>query len=212
MSSNLAYLAYEAMTSGISSLSIYILDTSNNKHAVDVLVPSVGTYYYFDSSDAVYTASSLNIVVNGTTILTVPINNAQKSANNTIIVVVTVSIAINLPGCIGTLITQAIQALFAGVSLNLGCSATAYYSITNVKTNQQSQGSVGLSFSLVSDYEFTASGNISYGQYEVVSVAKIVVSCSYGGVQQDILPSALNSSECESSSGCTFTVTVTFNS
>jgi len=212
MSSNLAYLAYEAMTSGISNVSIYILDTNNNQHGVNVLVPSVGTYYYFDSSDAVYTATSFNISVNGTSILSVSINNAQKSANNIIIIVVTVSIAINLPGCIGTLVTQAIQALFAGVKLNLGCGATAYYIITNEKTNQQSQGSVGLSFSLVSDYEFTASGNISYGQYEVVSVVKIVVSCSYGGVQQDILPSPLNSSECESSSGCTFTVTVTFNS
>jgi hypothetical protein len=212
MSSNLAYLVYEAMTSGISNISIYVLDTNNKQHGVDVLVPSVGTYYYFDSSDAVYTATSFNIVVNGTTILNIPINNVQKSANNIIIIFVTLSITINLPGCISTLVTQAIQALFAGVPVNLGCSATAYYDITNKKTAQQSQGSVGLSFSLVSDYEFTASGSISYGQYEVVSVAKIVISCSYAGVQEDILPSPLNSSECESSSGCTFTVTVTFNS
>jgi len=212
MSSNLAYLVYEAMTSGISNVSIYFLDTNNNKHGVGVLVPSVGTYYYFDSSDAVYTATSFNIVVDGTNIITIPVNNVQKSANNTIIVVVTVSIAINLPGCIATLVTQAIQGIFAGLQMNLGCSATAYYTITNEKTAQQSQGSVGLSFSLVSDYEFTASGSISYGEYEVVSVAKIVISCSYAGVQENILPSALNSSECESSSGCTFTVTVTFNS
>jgi len=212
MSSNLAYLAYEAMTSGISNVSIYILDSNNNKHGVNVLVPSVDTYYYFDSSDAVYTATSFNISVNGTTILSIPINNVQKSANNTIIIVVTLSIAINLPGCIGTLVTQAIQAIFVGLQLNLGCSATANYTIINEKTNQQSLGSVGLSFNLVSDSEFTASGNISYSQNEVVSITQIIISCSYGGVQENILTSTLNSSECANSSGCTFTVTVTFTS
>ena len=39
MSSNLAYLAYEAMTSGINSVSIYILDTNNNQYSVGILVP-----------------------------------------------------------------------------------------------------------------------------------------------------------------------------
>jgi len=172
----------------------------------------VNTYYYFDNSDAVYTATEFGISVNGTGILTVALNNVQKTANTTIIVVVTLSITINLPGNLGTLVTQAIQALFAGRIINLGCSATAYYAITNEATNQQSTGSVGLSFSLVSDSEFTASGSISYSQYEVVSVTKVVISCSYAGVQENISTGTLNSSECQSSSGCTFTVTVTFTS
>ena len=212
MSSNLAYLAYEAMTSGLSSVSIYFLDSNNNQHSVGVLVPSTGTYYYFDSSEAVYTATSFVIAVNGNTILSIPLNNVQKTANTTIFVVVSLSITINLPGNLGTLVKQAIEALFAGVIMNLGCSATAYYVITNKQTNQQSSGSVGLSFSLVNNSEFTASGSISYSQYEVVSVTQITISCSYGNVNQNIITSTLNSSECLSSSGCTFTVTVTFTS
>ncbi len=212
MSSNLAYLVYEAMTSGLSSLSFYFLDTNNNHHGASVLVPYVNTYYYFDDSDAVYTATSFNIVVNGTGILSVTLNNVQKTANTTIIVVLSLSITINLPGNLGTLVTQAIQALFAGLRINLGCSATAYYTITNEQTNQQSQGSVNLQFNLVSDSEFTASGSISYSQYEVVSVTQITISCSYGNVNQNISTSTLNSSECQSSSGCTFTVTITFTS
>ena len=212
MSSNLAYLVYEAMTSGLSSVSFYFLDTNNNRHGASVLVPYVNTYYYFDDSDAVYTATSFNIVVNGTGILSVTLNNVQKTANVTLIVVLSLSITINLPGNLGTLVTQAIQALFAGVIMNLGCSATASYTITNKQTGQQSQGSVSLQFNLVSDSEFTASGSISYSQYEVVSVTQIIISCSYGNVNQNIITSTLNSNECQSSSGCTFTVTVTFTS
>jgi len=212
MSSNLAYLVYQAITSGLSSVSFYFLDTNKNQHGANVLVPYVNTYYYFDDSDAVYTATLFGISVNGTGILTVTLNNVQKTANTTIIVVLTLSVTINLPGNLGTLVTQAIQALFAGMIVNLGCSATAYYTITNEATNQQSTGSVGLSFSLTSDSQFTASGSISYGQNEVVSVTQIIISCSYAGVQENIATSTLNSNECQSSSGCTFTVTITFTS
>jgi len=212
MSSNLAYLVYQSMTSGLSSVSFYFLDTNNNKHGANVLIPFVNTYYYFDDSNSVYTATSFNMVVNNTTILTVTLNNVQKTANTTIIVVLSLSITINLPGNLGTLVTQAIQALFAGRIINLGCSATAYYTITNEATNQQSSGSVGLSFGLVNDSEFTASGSISYSQNEVVSITQIVISCSYAGVKENISTSTLNSSECTNSSGCTFTVTVTFTS
>jgi len=212
MSGNLAYLVYEVMNSGLSSVSIYFLDSNNNQNSAGVLVPSKGTYYYFDSSDAVYTATSFVIAINGNTIFRIPLNNVQKTANTTIFVVVSLSITVNLPGNLGTLVTQAIEALFAGIIMNLGCSATAYYVITNKQTNQQSSGSVGLSFSLVSNSEFTASGSISYSQHEVVSVTQITISCSYGNINQNILTSTLNSSECQSSSGCTFTVTVTFTS
>jgi hypothetical protein len=212
MSSNLAYLVYEAMTSGISSVSIYFLDSNNNKHSAGVIVPSTGTYYYFDNSGAEYTATSFNISVNGNVILSVPLNNVQKTANTVIIVAVTVSITINLPGNLGTLVTQAVEALFAGVLINLGCSVIANYIITNQQTGQTTQGSVNLSFSLVNDSQFTASGSISYSQNEVVSVTQIIISCSYAGVQENILTSTLNSSECTNSSGCTFTITVTFTS
>ena len=212
MSSNLAYLVYQAMTSGLKNVSFYAVDTNNNTHPFNVLVPSTGTYYYFDNSGAVYTAVSFNIVVNGNTILSIPLNNVQKTANTTIIVVVSLSVTINLPGNLGTLVTQVIQALFAGVLINLGCSVTAYYTITNEQNNQQSQGSINLQFNLVSDSEFTASGSISYSQYEIVSVTQIIISCSYAGVQENILTSTLNSGECQSSSGCTFTITVTFTS
>jgi len=212
MSSNLAYLAYEAMTSGINSISFYFLDDNNNQHGANVLVPLTNTYYYFDDSGAVYTAVSFNIAVNNTTILKVTLNNVQKTANTTIIVVLSLSVTINLPGNLGTLVTQAIQGIFAGLKMNLGCSATAYYAITNKVTNQQSTGSVGLSFGLVSDSEFTASGSISYGQNEVVSITQLIISCSYAGVQEDVLTSTFNSNECQSSSGCTYTVTITFTS
>jgi len=212
MSSNLAYLVYESMTSGLSSVSFYAVDINKNNHPFNVLVPSVNTYYYFDDSDSVYTATSFNISVNNNVILTVTLNNVQKTANTTLIIVVTLNVTINLPGNLGVLITQAIQALFAGVLLNLGCSATAYYVITNEQTNQQTQGSVNLSFGLVNDSEFTASGSISYSQYEVVSITQIIVTCSYANVQENILTSTLNSSECQSSSGCTYTVTITFTS
>ena len=212
MSSNLAYLVYQSMTSGLRGVSFYAVDTNKNNHPFNVLVPSVNTYYYFDDSDAVYTATSFNISVNNNVILTVTLNNVQKTANTTLIIVVTLNVTINLPGNLGVLITQAIQALFAGVLLNLGCSVTAYYVITNEQTNQQTQGSVNLSFGLVNDSEFTASGSISYSEYEVVSITQIVVTCSYANVQENIATSTLNSSECQSSSGCTYTITITFTS
>jgi len=212
MSSNLAYLVYEAMTSGINSISIYFLDNNNNQHGAGVLVPSTGTYYYFDSSDAVYTAVSFNIAVNNTIILSIPLNKVQKTANTMIFVVVSLNITINLPGNLGTLVTQAIEAIFAGVPINLGCSAVAYYTITNEQNNQQSNYFTNLSFSLVNDSEFTVSGSISYNQYEVISVIQIIISCSHANVQENILTSPLNSSECQSSSGCTITVTITFTS
>jgi len=212
MSSNLAYLVYQAMTSGLSSVSFYAVDTNNNTHPFNVLVPSVNTYYYFDSSDSYYTATSFNISVNGNTIITISLNNIQKTVYTTLIILVTLDISISLPGNLGTLVTQAIQGLFAGVLLNLSCSATASYIVTNEQSGQSSQASVDLSFSLVNDSEFTASSSISYSQYEVVSVTQITISCSYGGVQENLLTSTLTSTECTNSSGCTFTVTVTFTS
>ncbi len=92
--------------------------------------------------------------VNNNVILTVTLNNVEKTANITLIVVVTLSITISISGNLVILITQAIQALFAGSLINLGCSATAYYVITNEQTNQQTQGSVNLSFSLVNNSEY----------------------------------------------------------
>jgi len=212
MSSTLAYLAYLAMTSNLQSVSFYAVDTNNNQHGFNVLVPSVNTYYYFDSSGAEYTATSFNITVNGTTIITIPLNNVQKTSRTTLIVLVTLDISINLPGNLATLVTQAIQGLFSGVLLNLGCSVTANYEIVNEQSAQSSQGSINLSFKLVNNSEFTASGSISYSQYEVVYVTQITISCSYGGVTEQLLSSQLNSSECTNSSGCTYTITITFTS
>lgn len=212
MSSSLAYLAYLAMTSGLSSVSFYAVDTNNNTHPFNVLVPSTNTYYYFDSSEATYTATSFVISVNGNALITIPLNNVQKTANTTLLVLVTLDISISLPGNLGTLVTQAIQGLFAGVLLNLGCSATASYTVVNQSNGQSSQGSVSLSFSLVNNSEFTASGNISYSQYEQVYVTEIVISCSYGNVQANLLSSTYQTNECQNSSGCTLTITVTFTS
>ena len=212
MSSTLAYLVYQAMTSGLQSVSFYALDTNNNQHGFNVLVPSVNTYYYFDSSESAYTATSFIISVNGNAIVTIPLNNVQKTANTTLIVLVTLDISINLPGNLGTLVTQAIQALFAGVLLNLGCSVTANYTIINEQSAQSSKGSINLSFNLVNNSEFTASGSISYSQYEQVYVTQIIISCSLGGIQENLLTSQLNSGECTNSSGCTYTITITFTS
>ncbi|AOS58408.1 SIFV.gp58-like protein [Sulfolobus islandicus filamentous virus 2] len=212
MSSNLAYLAYEAMTSGLSSVSFYVVDTSNNNHSLRVLVPSENTYYYFDSSQSSYTATSFNISVNGNVILTVSLNNLQKTGNMTLIVVVTLSIGTSLPGNLGTYVIQAIQALFAGVLINLGCSATAYYTIVNQQTGSSSTGSIGLSFSLSNNSQFVASGSISYSQYAVVYVTQIIISCSTINVKENIITNQLTSSECTSSSGCTYTITITFTS
>jgi hypothetical protein len=212
MSSSLAYLVYLAMTSGLSSVSFYAVDTNNNNHPFNVLVPSTNTYYYFDSSQSAYTATAFYITVNGNTIIEIPLNNVQKTANTTLLVLVTLNISINLPGKLATLVTQAIQGLFAGVLLNLGCTITADYNIVNKQTVQSSQGSINLSFNLVNDSEFTASGSISYSQYEVVYVTQITISCSYGGINEQLLTQELSSSECNNSSGCTYTITLTFTS
>ncbi|AAL27767.1 putative outer membrane protein [Sulfolobus islandicus filamentous virus] len=212
MSSNLAYLVYESMTSGLSSVSFYVLDTSNNQHPFHVLVTSENTYYYFDSSESVYIATSFNISVNGNVILTVSLNNLQKTGNMTLIVVVTLDIGTSLPGNLGTYVIQAIQALFAGVLINLGCSATAYYTIVNEQTGSSSTGSTGLSFSLTNDSQFVASGSISYSQYEVVNITQIIISCSTINVKENMITNTLTSSECTSSSGCTYTITITFTS
>jgi len=212
MSSNLAYLVYEAMTSGLNSVSFYAVDTDNNTHPFNVLVTSTNTYYYFDSSESEYTATSFVISVNGNTILTIPLNNVQKTANVTLIVLVTLDISIPFSGNLGTLVTQAIQGLFAGVLLNLGCSATARYNIVNKQTAQFSQGCINLSFNLVNDSQFTISGSISYSQYEVVTVTQITISCLNGSASEGILSSIIQTGECADSSGCTLNITVLFNS
>jgi len=212
MSSNLAYLVYEAMTSNLNSVSFYAVDTDNNTHPFKVLVPCVNKYYYFDSSESEYTATSFVISVNGNTILTVPLNNVQKTSNMTLLVLVTLDISISLSGNLGTLVTQVIQGLFAGVILNLGCNATARYSVINKQTAQYSEGCVNLSFNLVNNSQFTISGSISYSQYEVVTVTQITISCLNGSVKEGLLSSIIQSGECANSSGCTLTITVLFNS
>jgi len=210
MSSNLAYIAYEAMTSGVSSISMYILDSNNNQHKVSVVVPEQNVYVYFDNSGSSYTAVAFYLVLNGTTIVSVPFNNFQKTSQDVLVVVLNLQISVNLPGQLGQLVTQAIQGIFAGLQMNLGCSATAYYTISS--SSGSSSGSTGMSFSLVNNSQFNASASISYSQGQTVTVTQIVIKCSYGNVQQTIFSGSLQSSQCTSSSGCTFTVTVTFSS
>jgi len=210
MSSNLAYIAYEAMTSGVSSISMYILDSNNNQHNVSVVVPEQNVYVYFDNSNSSYTAVAFYLVLNNTTIVSVPFNNFQKTAQDVLVVVLNLQISVNLPGQLGQLVTQAVQGIFAGLQMNLGCSATAYYTISS--SSGSSSGSTGMSFSLVNNSQFNASASISYSQGQTVTVTQIVIKCSYGNVQQTIFSGSLQSSQCTSSSGCTFTVTVTFSS
>jgi len=210
MSSNLAYIAYEAMTSGVSSVSMYILDSNNNQHNASVMVPEQNVYVYFDNSNSSYTAVAFYLVLNNTTIVSVPFNNFQKTAQDVLVVVLNLQISVNLPGQLGQLVTQAIQGIFAGFTMNLGCSATAYYTISG--SSGSSSGSTGMSFSLVNNSQFNASASISYSQGQTVTVTQIVIKCSYGNVQQTIFSGSLQSSQCTSSSGCTFTVTVTFSS
>jgi hypothetical protein len=210
MSSNLAYIAYEAMTSGVSNISMYILDSNNNQHNVSVVVPEQNVYVYFDNSNSSYTAVAFYLVLNGTTIVSVPFNNFQKTSQDVLVVVLNLQISVNLPDQLGQLVTQAIQGIFAGLKMNLGCSATAYYTISS--SSGSSSGSTGMSFSLVNNSQFNASASISYSQGQTVTVNQIVIKCSYGNVQQTIFSGSLQSSQCTSSSGCTFTVTVTFSS
>jgi len=212
MSSNLAYIAYEAMTSGISSISLYILDSNNNQHPVNVVIVEPNTVVYADSSTASYTAVSFNLAINGNAVVSIPLNNISKSSNEELVIVLSLQLSINLPGQLGQLVAQAVQAIFAGLRLNLGCSATAYYTIYNPNTGSSSSGSTGMSFSLVNDNQFNASASISYSQGYAVEVTNIVIQCSYGNVKQSILSGTLQSSQCTSSSGCTYTVTVTFTS
>jgi len=210
MSSNLAYIAYEAMTSGVSNISMYILDSNNNQHNVSVVVPEQNVYVYFDNSNSSYTAVAFYLVLNGTTIVSVPFNNFQKTAQDVLVVVLNLQISVNLPGQLGQLVTQAIQGIFAGLQMNLGCSATAYYTISG--SSGSSSGSTEMSFSLVNNSQFNASASISYSQGQTVTVTQIIIKCSYGNVQQTIFSGSLQSIQCTSSSGCTFTVTVTFSS
>jgi hypothetical protein len=190
---------------------MYILDSNNNQHKVSVVVPEQNVYVYFDNSNSSYTAVAFYLVLNGTTIVSVPFNNFQKTAQDVLVVVLNLQISVNLPGQLGQLVTQAIQAIFAGLQMNLGCSATAYYTISS-SSGSSSSGSTGMSFSLVNNSQFNASASIYYSQGQTVTVTQIVIKCSYGNVQQTIFSGSLQSSQCTSSSGCTFTVTVTFSS
>ena len=210
MSSNLAYVAYQAMTSNVNSISMYFLDNNNNQHNASVVVPQPNVYVYFDNSNASYTAVAFYLVLNGTTIVSVPFNNFQKTSQDVLVVVLNLQISINLPGQLGRLVTKAVQAIFAGFNANLGCSATAYYTVSS--SSGSSSGSTGMGFSLVNDSQFNASASISYSQGQTVTVTQIVIQCSYGNVQQTIFSGSLQSSQCTSSNGCTFTVTVTFSS
>jgi len=210
MSSNLAYIAYEAMTSNVNSISMYILDSNNNRHNASVVVPEQNVYVYFDNSYSSYTAVAFYLVLNNTTIVSVPFNNFQKTAQDVLVVVLNLQISVNLPGQLGQLVTQAVQGIFAGLQMNLGCSATAYYTISS--SSGSSPGSTGMSFSLVNNSKFNASASISYSHGQTVTVTQIVIKCSYGNVQQTVFSGSLRSSQCTSSSGCTFTVTVTFSS
>jgi len=210
MSSNLAYVAYQAMTSNVNSISMYFLDNNNNRHNASVIVPQPNVYVYFDNSDASYTAVAFYLVLNGTTIVSVPFNNFQKTSQDVLVVVLNLQISINLPGQLGQLVTQAVQAIFAGLKMNLGCSATAYYTVYS--SSGSSTGSTGMGFSLVNDSQFKASASISYSQGQTVTVTQIVIQCSYGNVKETVFSGSLQSSQCTSSSGCKFTVTVTFSS
>jgi len=115
MSSNLAYIAYEAMTSNVNSISMYILDSNNNQHNASVVVPEQNVYVYFDNSNSSYTAVAFYLVLNNTTIVSVPFNNFQKTAQDVLVVVLNLQISVNLPGQLGQLVTQAIQGIFAGL-------------------------------------------------------------------------------------------------
>jgi len=210
MSSNLAYVAYQAMTSGVNSISMYFLDNNNNQHNANVMVPQPNVYVYFDNSNASYTAVAFYLTLNGTTIVSVPFNNFQKTSQDVLVVVLNLQISINLPGQLGQLVTQAVQAIFAGFKANLGCNATAYYTVYS--SSGSSTGSTGMRFSLINDSQFNASASISYSQGQTVTVTQIVIQCSYGNVKETVFSGSLQSSQCTSSSGCKFTVTVTFSS
>jgi len=144
--------------------------------------------------------------------VSIPLNNISKSSNEELVIVLSLQLSINLPGQLSQLIAQAVQAIFAGLELNLGCSATANYTIYDSNTGSSSSGSTGMGFSLVNNNQFNASASISYSQGQTVYVTNIVIQCSYGNVKQSILSSTLQSSKCTSSNGCTYTVTVTFTS
>jgi len=212
MSSNLAYIAYQAMTSGINSISLYVLDSNNDQHPVSVAIAEPNTVVYADESNASYTAVSFNLSINGTAVVTIPLNNVSKSAGDVLVIILNLQISVNLPGQLGQLVAQAVQGIFVGLRMNLGCSATAYYTVYDTSTGSSTSGSSSMSFSLVNDNQFNASASISYSQGQAVQVTDIVIQCSYGNVKQSILGSPLNSAQCTSSSGCTFTVTVTFTS
>lgn len=210
--SDLAYVIFNSMTNNLKKVSFYVLDSNNNKYPLSVIVPSTNNYYYFDNSNASYTAVSFNIEVNGTVIFSIPLNNVQKDALTTIVIAVQLSLTVNVPDTLGTLITQTIQALLAGAVMNIGCTFTVYYVVTNTSNNTQSIKSVNLSLSMVSNSEFRATGSISYSQNEYVTIAQINVSCLGGKSQTNILDKATTSSTCTSSSGCSINITVTFTS
>ena len=212
MSSNLAYIVYQAMTSNINSISLYILDSNNNSHGVSVAIAEPNTLVYVDDSDAGYTAVSFNLRINGNTVVTIPLNSVTKTPGDVLVVILNLQISVNLPGQLGEMIAQAVQGIFAGLKMNLGCSAVANYTIYNVSTGSSTSGSAGMGFSLVNDNQFNASTSISYSQGYAVEVTNIVIQCSFGNINQSIYSSPVQSSACTSSSGCTFTVTVTFTS
>jgi len=212
MSSNLAYIVYHAMTSSINNISLYILDSNNNKHFVNVAIAEPGTLVYVDNSDSSYTTASFNLSINGNTIVTIPLNSVTKTPGDILVVILNIQVSVNLPGQLGEMIAQAVQGIFAGLNMNLGCSAVTEYIIYNVSTGSSSSGSVRMNFSLVNNNQFNASASISYSQGYAVEVTNIVIRCSFGNINQSIFSGSLQSSECTSSSGCTFTVTVTFTS
>jgi len=212
MSSNLAYIVYQAMTSNISNISLYILDSNNNSHGVRVAIAEPGTLVYVDDSNSGYTAVSFNLSINGNTVVTIPLNSVTKTPGDVLVVILNLQISVNLPGQLGEMIAQAVQGIFAGLKMNLGCGAVASYIIYNVSTGSSTSGSVGMGFGLVNNNQFNASASISYSQGQAVEVTNIVIQCSFGNINQSIFSGSLQSTECTSSSGCTFTVTVSFTS
>lgn len=204
------YLLYYIMGPGVSSISIYFVDSNNKTHPAVAISNDPSVIYYFDQSNAAYTATTFKIDVNGTNILTVSLPNIQKTATLTLVVQLSISYSSSLPYWL----VQSVAGVLTGVKVSLNMVPCLVYTTTCPSGTSSPQTACG-SLGNPSASGFTGTISVSVGYQCSVNVVQVVLKSntySLNGVPLQIILyfQSYSSSQCTNSSGCKFTVNIYF--
>jgi len=218
---NLALLVEIALGgTSLSSYSAIITDSAGNNHNVSAfpLVNGVnGQLVFFDSSGSTYTASSLTVQVNGTTVLTETLS-ITKGPNDVLAVLV------NITGVsqdnFATFLSKSLILLLGGESPPYTMSLSLQYTVVNYATttvsgttvctnsvSSTSSGSAGPSSYTQNGNTLAVNFSIGYGSCQEIVVNQLVANTP-GGQAIYPAPSGTASTQCGYNASCTYTLTI----